>query len=104
MLRLQYRNREIVLDETRSGITLGRDQDSDLVVPERMASREHGHIEHRSGKFVFVDHSANGSYVTVQGERELILRREECILRGRGVIALGQPREKATELVEFVCD
>jgi class 3 adenylate cyclase len=104
VLRLHYRNREIVLDETRSGITLGRDQDSDLVVPERMASREHGHIEHRSGKFVFVDHSANGSYVTVQGERELVLRREECILRGRGVIALGQPREKATELVEFVCD
>jgi len=104
VLRLHFRNREIVLDDMRTSITLGRDEGADLVVPERMASREHGRIEHRTGKFVFVDHSANGTYVTVQGDRELILRREECVLRGRGVIALGQPREKATELVEFVCD
>ena len=104
VLRLQYRNLEIVLDDARNSITLGRDESSDLVVPERMASREHGHIEQRSGKFVLVDHSANGTYVTVQGDRELVLRREECVLHGRGVIALGQPRAKATELVEFVCD
>jgi len=103
-LRLHYRNREIVLDETRSSISLGRDQSSDVVVPERMASREHGHIEHRSGKFVLVDHSANGTYLTIAGDRELVLRREECVLHGRGVIALGQPRETAAELVEFVCD
>lgn len=104
VLRLQYRNVEIVLDNARGNIALGRDQTSDLVVPERMASREHGHIELRSGKFVLVDHSANGTYVTIQGDRELILRREECVLHGRGVIALGLPRAKATELVEFVCD
>lgn len=104
VLRLQYRNLEIVLDDRRSSVSIGRDQSCDLVVPERMASREHGLIEQRSGKFVFVDHSANGTYVTIQGDRELVLRREECVLRGRGVIALGQPRAKATELVEFVCD
>ena len=104
VLRLFYRNREIVLDDSRSTITLGRDQGSDVVVPERMASREHGRIEHRSGKFVLIDHSANGTYVTMRGERELVLRREECVLHGRGVIALGQPRETATELLEFVCD
>jgi class 3 adenylate cyclase len=104
VLRLHYRNREIVLDDTRSGLTLGRDQGNDVVVPERMASREHGRIEHRAGKFVLIDHSANGTYVTIQGDRELVLRREECVLRGRGVVALGQPRETATELLEFVCD
>lgn len=104
VLRLFYRNREIVLDDSRSTITLGRDQSADVVVPERMASREHGRIEHRSGKFVLIDHSANGTYVTMRGERELVLRREECVLHGRGVIALGQPRETASELLEFVCD
>jgi adenylate cyclase len=103
-LSLHYRNREIVLDDTRGTITIGRDQSSDVVVPERMASREHGRIEHRAGKFVLVDHSANGTYVTLQGDRELVLRREECVLHGRGVIALGQPRETASELLEFVCD
>jgi len=103
-LRLHYRNHEFVLDDTRSSLTLGRDQGCDVVVPERMASREHGRIEHRSDKFVLIDHSANGTYVTIQGDRELVLRREECVLRGRGVIALGQPHETATELLEFVCD
>jgi adenylate cyclase len=104
VLRLYYRNREILLDDTRASITLGRDQGADVVVPERMASREHGRIEHRSGKFVLVDHSANGTYVTMRGDRELVLRREECVLHGRGVIALGQPRETAAELLEYVCD
>jgi len=104
VLRLLYRNREIVLDSSRSSITIGRDQGADVVVPERMASREHGRIEHRGDKFVLIDHSANGTYVTMRGDRELVLRREECVLRGRGVIALGQPRETATELLEFVCD
>ena len=104
VLRLHYRNREILLDDTRASITLGRDQGADLVVPERMASREHGRIEHRAGKFVLVDHSANGTFVTMRGDRELVLRREECVLHGRGVIALGQPRETASELLEYVCD
>ena len=104
VLRLHYRNREIVIDSSRSSITLGRDQGADVVVPERMASREHGRIEHRGDKFVLIDHSANGTYVTMRGDRELVLRREECVLRGRGVIALGQPRDTATELLEFVCD
>jgi predicted component of type VI protein secretion system len=66
-----------------------------------MASRTHCVIERRQSKFVITDRSANGTYLTIDGDRELILRREEAMLRNHGFIALGQSRATATELVEF---
>ena len=47
-------------------------------------------IERRRDKFVLIDHSSNGTYVTVQGEPEIVLRREELTLRGRGQVSFGQ--------------
>lgn len=104
VLRLNYLDRVIVLDGTRNSISLGRDQDADLTVIDRMASRSHGKIECRLGKFVFVDHSANSTFITIDGELEIVLRREEIVLRGRGFIAFGQPRASATEAAEFICE
>lgn len=104
VLRLKYLDRDIVLDGTRTSITLGRDKDADLTVIDRMASRAHAKIECRLGKFVFADHSANSTYITIEGEPEVVLRREELVLRGRGVIAFGQPRASATEVAEFSCE
>jgi adenylate cyclase len=103
-LRLRYLDREIVLDGSRAKITLGRDKDADLTVIDRMASRSHGKIECRLGKFVFADHSANSTYITIDGEPEIVLRRDELVLRGRGFIAFGQPRASATEVAEFICE
>ncbi len=90
----------------RSGrsLVLGRDATADLVIRERMASRAHCEIEQRHDKFVLTDHSANGTYVTIDGDREIVLRREEFTLRGHGCITLGQPRATATEVVEFFCE
>ena len=102
-LRLKYLEREIVLEGSKTSVTLGRDKASDLVIVDRMASRSHGKIERRLDKFVLADHSANGTYVTVEGDREIKLRREEFVLQGRGWIAFGQPRASATEVAEFDC-
>ena len=49
----------------------------------------HAHIERRRDKFVLVDHSSNGTWVTVEGRPEITLRREELILRGRGHVSFG---------------
>jgi class 3 adenylate cyclase len=103
-LRLVYRGRTVIVDESRRTLTLGRDTAADLVVADRMASRMHCEIERRQGKFVVTDRSANGTYVTIDGDSELVLRREETILRHHGVIALGHSRTTATELVEFFCE
>ena len=76
----------------------------DRVVAERMASRTHCEIEQRQDKFVLADHSANGTYLSIDGDREIVLRREEALLRGHGFITLGQSRATATEFVEYYCE
>lgn len=103
-LRLIYRGRELSLPREGRTLTLGRDATADLVVAERMASRTHCEIEQRQDKFFLADHSANGTYLTVDSGDEIVLRREESMLRGHGFIALGQTRATATEVVEFFCD
>jgi adenylate cyclase len=103
-LRLVYRSRVVVLDDHRRTIVLGREATADLVVPDRMASRLHCEIERRQDKFVLTDRSANGTYVTIDGDQEIVLRREEAMLRHHGVIALGQSQNTASERVEFFCE
>jgi len=60
-------------------------------------------IERRKDKFVLIDVSTNGTYVTIDGEKEEVLERSELTLRKRGWITLGQPRVHAAEVVEFFC-
>ena len=103
-LRLVYRSRVIVLDDTRRSLVLGREATADLVLAERTASRIHCEIERRQDKFVLTDRSANGTYLTIDGDREIVLRREEAMLRHHGVIALGQSQSSATEPVEYFCE
>jgi adenylate cyclase len=103
-LRLLYNGRVIELSAERKTVVLGRDAGADLVVPDRMASRMHCEIEARFGKFVLNDRSANGTYLTIDGDREIVLRREESLLRNRGYIVLGQSRATASEVVEFICE
>jgi hypothetical protein len=103
-LRFTFHGKEIRLPEEPRPFVLGRDVTADLVVPDRMASRAHCEVERRQDKYVLVDRSANGTFLTVVGDREIVLRREEAILRGHGFIALGQSRDTSTEVVEFHCD
>jgi len=103
-LRLVVQGTDLVLSAERPAVALGRDASADLVIRERMASRAHGKIERRLDKFVLTDHSANGTFVTVEGDREIVLRREEFTLRGHGWIAFGQSRATASDVVEFFCE
>ena len=103
-LRLVYRTRVVVLGPERRSVVLGRDATADLVVADRMASRAHCEIEQRQDKFVIADRSANGTFLSIDGDREIVLRREEALLRGHGFITLGQSRSTATEFVEFFCE
>ena len=101
-IRLRHGTREIELDEARPSCALGRDQQNDVVIADKMASRMHARIERRRDKFVLVDQSSNGTYVTIDGEPEIQLRREELILRGHGQISFGHAREEsAGETLEF---
>jgi adenylate cyclase len=103
-LRLKYRGREVVRRRDTDSITVGRDTANGLIVDDEMASRQHCTIERRQDMFVLRDHSTNGTYVTVEGDAEMAVRRAEVSLRKRGWIAFGQPRGPGVEVVEFVVD
>ena len=85
-------------------LRIGREKDCEVVVASDNASRQHCTIERRREKFVLRDHSTNGTYVTVDGEPEFMLHREEYILRGHGWLSFGEPRAKGGELLEYYCE
>ena len=77
---------------------------NDVVIADRKASRVHAHIERRRDKFVLIDHSSNGTWVTADGKAEVTLRREELILRGRGHISFGHAfGDDPAEVLAFAC-
>ena len=102
-LQLIHGTTRLVLDQAGAGIALGRDASCEIVIADRKASRVHARIERRRDKFFLVDQSTNGTFVTFAGEAELVLRREEVMLRGQGRIAFGHGlAESSEETVEFV--
>jgi len=106
VLRLKYRDREIIRRRDNDSITMGRAPDCNLVIANNRASRKHCTIERRQDKFVLADQSTNGTYVTAEGGTEILLRREELTLGKHGWITFGQPRAEAEaeEGVEYFCN
>ena len=104
-LKLVYRGEKLVLRRTVEEVTLGRDAGCRIVVDGEHASRHHCTIERRHDHFVLSDKSTNGTFVTIEGDQELALRRDEFTLRKSGWISFGQPRGAAgDDVMEFVCD
>lgn len=103
-LRLKYRGQEVVRRRDNDSVSIGRDAGSGLVIDDEMASRSHCSIERRQNKFWLKDHSTNGTYVTFEGDPEILLRREEITLRKQGWIAFGHPHDPKLDVVEFFCD
>lgn len=103
-LMLRHGDRQIELSEAAPTLSIGRDLHNELVIADRKASRMHARIERRRDKFVLIDHSSNGTYVTVQGEDEIVLRREELVLRSRGQVSFGHAyRDDPAEFLAFSC-
>jgi hypothetical protein len=91
VLTIRYEDNIIKMStNTVTSTTVGRGQDCDLVIPSQQASREHCKIECNRGKFLFVDNSANGSYIN-HNQTELFFHQERVPLLGEGCISLGEP-------------
>lgn len=98
MIRLIYQDRKLVLDSTKVPLIIGRESRCDFLVASPYASRQHGALNYRRGKFIYSDQSTNGSYVSLidkdGGHRESFVKREDFTLIGKGVICLGEPHAK----------
>jgi adenylate cyclase len=97
-LKLRYGEHKLMLGPDRPNATLGRDVKADIVIKDARASRHHGRIERRFDRFVLIDQSTNGTYVTLRGEAEFLLKQEETVLRGRGRINFGHSGEGGEHL------
>ncbi len=93
------------IDQWRTGIVIGRDTDCDLVVADRYASRRHLTIKLMRTHFYLIDHSINGTYVSLESGEEVHVLRGELILDGAGQILLGRSRvERPGEAIVFSRD
>jgi len=76
-------------------IHLGRIDEAHFTINHPRVSRLHARIELRQGSCVLTDISTYGTWVRFQDgdgvSNEIALRREECVLYGRGEISLGSP-------------
>lgn len=86
-LELRHGARQWELDS--DSLVLGRDAQCQVVIANRNASRLHARIERRRDKVFLIDQSTNGTYIAFAGESEVLLRREEIMLRGQGHIGCG---------------
>lgn len=90
VMMLDYLGRRIAIDGAQASFTIGRDESNDLAVASTKASRQHARIEWRRDKFVLFDHSTNGTYVTLDGEPEVLVKHEAFLLHGCGMVSIGE--------------
>jgi adenylate cyclase len=73
-------------------IHIGRVHQVEFIVNDPRVSRTHARVDWRNGSVYLTDVSTYGSWVRFSGTgSDLLLRRDECVLHGRGEIALGSP-------------
>ena len=101
VLRLVHKGRELQRRRESDSFVIGRDPECDLPIVHHLISRRHCAIDRRGDKFVLSDQSSNGTFVTVEGDSEFALQREEFILRRSGCISFGQPRANSEHYIEF---
>jgi len=104
-LRLRYQDRELLLDERHSSVTIGRAEDNDMVVKGNLISRLHARIEVSRNKFVLVDQSTNGTFVQSSDGEESFVRRDSLQIKGQGMIGLGRlPEHGSPQTIRYACE
>jgi class 3 adenylate cyclase len=101
-LRLSYKGAAWTVEHSAPLISMGRGRENNIVVQVWRASRHHATITLRGGKFVLTDHSSNGTFLLLEDDIEMSLRREDLVLIGRGLLGLGvHPRDASQECISF---
>jgi adenylate cyclase len=104
-LRLRCDDRELLVDERHSSITIGRAEDNDVVVKGNLISRLHARIEINRNKFVLIDQSTNGTFVQSSDGEESFVRRDSLQIRGQGMIGLGRlPEQSSPQTIRYSCE
>ena len=104
-LRLRFDDRELVVDERPSSVTIGRADENDVVVKGHLSSRLHARIVIGRSNFVLIDQSTNGTFVQTGDGEEFFVRQDVLQLKGEGMIGLGcLPEQGSQHTIHFTCE
>jgi adenylate cyclase len=104
-LRLRYQGQEVLVNEARDNITIGRAEENDLVVKGNLISRLHARVEINRNKFMLIDQSTNGTFVLGKDGEEAFVRRDSMQIRGEGLIGLGKaPDSNSSQVIRYTCE
>jgi adenylate cyclase len=104
-LRLRYQGQEVLVDDGRANISIGRAEENDLVVKGNLISRLHARVEINRNKFMLVDQSTNGTFVLGKDGEEAFVRRDSMQIRGEGLIGLGKaPDSNSSQVIRYSCE
>jgi hypothetical protein len=104
-MRLRFDGGDLLADERRSSISVGRAEGNDVVMMRERISRIHARIEIRRDMFLLIDLSTNGTYVQSADGEVSFVRRGRLQLKGQGMIGLGRrPKQGAPHTLFFTCE
>ena len=104
-LRLRFDERELLVDERVSSVTIGRADENDVVVKGQLSSRLHARIVIGRSNFVLIDRSTNGTFVQTGDGEELFVHQDTLQLKGEGMIGLGcLPEHGSQHTIHFTCE
>lgn len=101
-LCVRHQGKAFLIDERTPILSIGRDAGCVLQIDDRKVSRHHARIERRADGYFLVDSSTNGSFLTLNGRPEILLRQDECVLQGSGQICFGgSANDWSAERIDF---
>jgi len=104
-MRLRYQGKEVLVDDGRANISMGRAEENDLVVKGNLISRLHARVEINRNKFMLIDQSTNGTFVIGKDGEEAFVRRDSMQIRGEGLIGLGKaPDSNSSQVIRYICE
>ena len=104
-LLVEHEGERIRIDQWRPEIKIGRAPECDLIVNDRYVSRDHLTVRAMRTRFYLIDHSINGTYVTLKGGEEVHILRGEIPLERSGTLSLGRSgADNAGQIVSFEYD
>jgi hypothetical protein len=104
-LRLRYQGQEVLVEDGRASITMGRAEENDLVIKGNLISRLHARLEFNRNKFMLIDQSTNGTFVIGKDGEEAFVRRDSMQIRGEGLIGLGKaPDSNSSQVIRYTCE
>jgi class 3 adenylate cyclase len=102
-LLLRYHDQVLTVNDQMRSVLLGRESDCNVVIRNKLASRQHALIEYNFGKFLLTDHSVNGTYIRFSDNQVVQLNHQQIVLHGAGQISCGQSFSEApTDVVEYI--